>query len=80
MSKESTPAGVTPSRPDWDKLQLTDEYQAELKQLQDDRAKLRRVSAAGLAFITFMDSPLYADTYGVALQDAFWQLCNQDVD
>lgn len=82
MSKESTSIhpGGAPTTPNWDKLQLSEEYLNDLKKLKDDQAKLQRICATGLAIITFMDSPLYADSYGPYLQDAFWRLCHEAND
>jgi hypothetical protein len=60
--------------PDWSNIQLPDSHLHHLKQLMDDQEKLKRIGAVGLAIIHFMKSDMYADTFGVYLQDAYFKL------
>jgi hypothetical protein len=73
MSKVSNPP-----RPDWDAIQLPEAHLQDLKQLQDDSGKLRRITAVGLAIIHYMKSDLYADTQGDDLEYAFFLLAEQE--
>jgi hypothetical protein len=74
MSQLSTQGNA----PDWDAIQLPEAHLQDLKQLKDDQAKLRRISAVGLAIIHYMKSDLYADTQGEDLENAFFLLAQQE--
>lgn len=64
--------------PDWDAIQLPEEYREHLRQLKADSRRLRKVVAVGSAFISYMASPEYADTEGEALGEAFRILAEHD--
>jgi hypothetical protein len=78
MSKESILVGTSPARPDWDSIQLPVPLVEDLKKLQEDSTKLRRITAVGLAIIHFMKSDLYAKTHGEDLEYAFFLLAQQE--
>jgi hypothetical protein len=64
----------TTNVPDWDKISLPDEYRTDLLRLQQLEDKLKRVTALGNAIIHYMRSECYADTEGVHLEGAFYDV------